>query len=144
MKRRQAPRNFSAARLKSYELKETDKAITQLVVKLENIFTSPDIFFAKQEDEAHIVPKNSEDEQESNPMNESHMYFIRNGKFTVHIKTEHLRPANIDEEAAVKPHGILIDGDHFGEISMLFDCKRTATVRSDNYGTLALLKKSSF
>lgn len=27
---------------------------------------------------------------------------------------------------------------------MLFECKRTATVRSENYGTLALLKKSHF
>ena len=27
---------------------------------------------------------------------------------------------------------------------MLYECKRTATVRSENYGTLALLKKSHF
>jgi len=39
---------------------------------------------------------------------------------------------------------LLIDGDHFGEISMLFDCKRTATVRSESYGGLALLKKKDY
>ena len=72
------------------------------------------------------------------------MYFIRNGKFSVHVRMEHLRPVNIDEEHQAKPLHYLIDGDHFGEIGMLFDCKRTATVRSENYGTLAKLTKSSF
>ena len=38
----------------------------------------------------------------------------------------------------------MIDGDHFGEIGMIFDSKRTATVRSENYGTLAILKMSQF
>lgn len=42
------------------------------------------------------------------------------------------------------PDNILIDGDHFGEIGMIYDCKRTATVKSENYGTLALLRKSHF
>lgn len=71
------------------------------------------------------------------------MYFIRNGKFSVNVKTENLRPTVSDDEN--KKHvTYLIDGDHFGEIGMLFDCKRTATVRSENYGTLALLKKSHF
>ena len=39
---------------------------------------------------------------------------------------------------------LLIDGDHFGEIGMLFDCKRTATVRSESYGGLALLRKKDY
>ena len=38
----------------------------------------------------------------------------------------------------------LIDGDHFGEIGLIFESKRSATVRSENYGTLAMLKKSHF
>jgi len=71
---------------------------------------------------------------------ESFMYFIRNGKFSVHIKTDHLRPI-LDEENQPKPVTYLIDGDHFGEIGMIFDSKRTATIRSENYGTLAMLKK---
>ena len=70
------------------------------------------------------------------------MYFIRNGKFSVHVKTEHL--IVVDQENQPKPVTHLIDGDHFGEIAMLFDAKRTATVRSENYGTLAILKKSHF
>jgi len=70
------------------------------------------------------------------------MYFIRNGKFSVHVKTDHL--SVIDQENEPKPVTHLIDGNHFGEIGMLFDSKRTATVRSENYGTLAILKKSHF
>jgi len=38
----------------------------------------------------------------------------------------------------------LFEGDHFGEIGLLFGCKRTATVKSVNYGALALLRKSAF
>ena len=70
------------------------------------------------------------------------MFFIKNGKFSVHVKIDHLNPENTDEKP--KPVLNLIDGDHFGEIGMLFDCKRTATVKSEQYGRLALLKKNDF
>ena len=72
------------------------------------------------------------------------MYFIRNGKFSVDVRTDHLRPVTADGDNAPKPHSFLIDGDHFGEIGMIFDGKRTATVTSVNYGTLAKLKKSDY
>ena len=71
------------------------------------------------------------------------MFFIRNGKFSVNIKTDHLRPAGDDSEPS-RPHTYLIDGDHFGEIGLLYEVRRTATVKSENYGTLAMLKKSHF
>lgn len=71
------------------------------------------------------------------------MYFIRNGKFSVHIKTDHLRPISSNDTPPA-PVTHLIDGDHFGEIGMLFEGKRTATVRSENYGTLAMLRLSHF
>lgn len=72
------------------------------------------------------------------------MYFIRNGKFSVHVKTDHLKPAIFDEAAAPKPVTYLIDGDHFGEIGMIFENKRTATVKCENYGTLAMLRKTHY
>lgn len=34
-------------------------------------------------------------------------------------------------------------GDHFGEIGLIYGCKRTATIQSENYGQLALLTKSN-
>ena len=70
------------------------------------------------------------------------MYFIRNGKFAVFVRTEHLKVVDKNNEPGALTH--LIDGDHFGEIGMLYDSKRTATVRSENYGTLAILKKSQY
>lgn len=36
----------------------------------------------------------------------------------------------------------LYDGDHFGEIGLIYGLKRTATVRSLNYGSLACLTQS--
>ena len=38
----------------------------------------------------------------------------------------------------------LYDGNHFGEIGIIFGSKRTATVKSTNYGSLALLKETGF
>ena len=115
--------------------------MTQLVVKLDNIFTSPDLIYLQQEDAAWINPQDQDPDIENPP--EAFMHFIRNGKFSVHIKTDNLRPVG-DESEPNKPQSYLIDGDHFGEIGMMYEGKRTATIRSENYGTLAMLKKSHF
>lgn len=40
-----ASKNFPSARVKQLERKEEDKIVTQLVVKLDNIFTSPDLIY---------------------------------------------------------------------------------------------------
>ena len=68
------------------------------------------------------------------------MYFISKGKFSVSVKIDHLNPNPLlDDSNQDQNNQYLVDGAHFGEIGMLFECKRTATVRSENYGTLALL-----
>ena len=71
------------------------------------------------------------------------MYFIKKGKFSVHVKTDYIKVEDMDEKEN-NPVSILIDNDHFGEIGLLYDCRRTATVKSENYGNLAMLKKSAF
>ena len=38
----------------------------------------------------------------------------------------------------------LQEGDHFGEISLLYKCNRSATVTSGNYNTLARLVSPAF
>ena len=78
------------------------------------------------------------------------MYFIRNGRYSVHVNDKFITKANIkfnDEEENNEDENIvneLFDGDHFGEIGLIYETKRTATVRSENYGTLAKLSKSSY
>jgi len=71
------------------------------------------------------------------------MYFIKSGIYTVSFKppskgfTMQQEMQSMREE--VKKLKV---GDHFGEIGLIYGCKRTATIKSDNYGQLAMLKKS--
>ena len=69
------------------------------MVKLESIFTSPDKIYLQQEDSAITNPNLLEDEDgDKQPeSSDSFMYFIRNGKFSVHVKTEHLRPVSSND-----------------------------------------------
>jgi CRP-like cAMP-binding protein len=64
------------------------------------------------------------------------MYFIAKGECSVHIIDEKKR--------AHRDHKILRVGDYFGEISMIYGCKRSATVTSRKYSTLARLEKEQF
>jgi CRP-like cAMP-binding protein len=45
------------------------------------------------------------------------------------------------EEKVVR---MLQPGDHFGEISMMYQCRRTATVKAYDYCTCATLNHPSF
>jgi len=38
----------------------------------------------------------------------------------------------------------LKEGDHFGDVSMIYKCRRTATVQSLNYNTMAKLTEEQF
>jgi len=71
------------------------------------------------------------------------MYFIRTGQFEVKIKSDFAQEANVVEEAPCDKRQ-LYDGDHFGEIGLIFSCRRTATVKSLNYGSLAKLTETGF
>ena len=59
------------------------------------------------------------------------MFFLSNGDCAVNIKDETGR-----EHIAVK---LLMNGDHFGELALIYKCRRTATVVSRNYNTMARL-----
>ena len=73
---------------------------------------------------------------QTNDFYEAFMYFIAKGEFNVFVTREiHTK--------AIK-HRKLSIGDHFGEISMIYKCKRTATVTSSKYGTLGYICRKDY
>ena len=64
------------------------------------------------------------------------MYFIARGDCLVNIR-EHDRR----EKIAVR---VLCEGDHFGEIGLIYNSQRTASIQSRNYNTLARLHRDRF
>ena len=64
------------------------------------------------------------------------MFILTKGFCTVTVTDE--RKVDIPNFKILRP------GDHFGEISLLYGCPRTATVVSQNYITIAKLKYDGF
>lgn len=64
------------------------------------------------------------------------MYFMMQGDCVVNVK-DHLGK----EHVAYK---MLVEGDHFGEIGMIYKYPRTCTVMSRSYSTLARLTYESY
>lgn len=69
------------------------------------------------------------------------MYFIRTGEFEVTIKSSFHDQNLASNGPKVRK---LFDGDHFGEIGLIFNTNRTANVKSLNYGSLAMLTQGGF
>ena len=63
------------------------------------------------------------------------MYFLAKGDCEVWV---------IDENRKQKYHDLMRSGRHFGEIALLYNTLRTATIRARNYSTIALLNKDNF
>jgi CRP-like cAMP-binding protein len=64
------------------------------------------------------------------------MFIIARGECIVNIRDEKNKP--------IKNHKILSVGDYFGEIGLIYGSKRTATIVSRKYSTLAKLTKAKF
>ena len=64
------------------------------------------------------------------------MYFISQGECTVDIIDQNGR-----NQIAIR---LLCEGAHFGEVSLLFNCKRTCTIISRNYNTILFWNKYLF
>lgn len=93
-----------------------------IVVTLGNTLNLPDEEVVKQEDEK------DKDEDLA-------MYWVGTG----HCKVK-VRDSNGREEVI----GTLNEGDHFGEVALIYGCKRTATVISSNYNTFARILKPRY
>lgn len=64
------------------------------------------------------------------------MYMIAKGECIVNIRDENNK--------MIKKFKTLMTSDYFGEISLIYGCKRTATVTSKKYTTLAMLPRNKF
>ena len=63
------------------------------------------------------------------------LYFIAKGEWKVYVR---------DHKGVTDPVNIIHPGELFGEVALIWDCKRTATVKTRNYSTLAFIIKSVF
>ena len=64
------------------------------------------------------------------------MFFIGKGDCEVRVRDERGR-----EHEQIR---LLVEGDHFGEISLIYKCKRSASVISRNYNTLAKMTSDRY
>lgn len=94
---------------------KVDQTIRFLVMKLVTVLSVPEDVLFRQDDESND------------------MYFIAKGECSVSIRDYKKREH--------KNFKILKPGDHFGEISLLYGTRRTATVTSRNYSTLGKISK---
>ena len=99
-----------------------ERLLDTIVVTLGTAMEPPDSEVVKQDDDG----KKDEDIA---------MYFVGTG----HCKVK-VRDQNGNEQWC----GTLNEGDHFGEIAMIYKCKRSATVYSSNYNTFASIDKPRF
>ena len=63
------------------------------------------------------------------------MYFLAKGECEVFVNDEKRRKRYVD---------LIRSGQHFGEIALLYNTLRTATIRSRNYSAIAVLHKEYF
>lgn len=92
--------------------------IKQIVINLTTELTQPEDVIIKHFDDT------------------TDMYMISKGEVVVNLIDE--RKKGIHSKKSLLP------GDYFGEISLIYQCKRTAQVVSQKYSTLAKLTNSKF
>ena len=63
------------------------------------------------------------------------LYFIAKGECKVFVR---------DQKGITENVNTVVPGDLFGEVALICNCKRTATVKTKNYSTLACITKSVF
>ena len=98
---------------------ENDRSLIDFLIKdIIPHLRCPDDFIVKQDDDA------------------AHFYYIVEGQCKVSI-IDH-------KKQTIELPYTLVTGNYFGEIGLLFNCKRTATVKSVNYCNFARIDKTKF
>lgn len=105
------------------DIYETD-VINNIVKRMDTMLKTPESILCQQDDE--VTPENDE------------FYFIAKGRCKAMIKDKF---NDRFEEIKVRD---LEPGMHFGEISILYQCKRSATVIATNYCTCAKITRPNY
>jgi F-box/leucine-rich repeat protein 7 len=93
----------------------SEQFMNTIVSKMGTVFATPEEPIIKQDD-----PSDS-------------LYYISQGDCTVDI---------IDEKRVNQKNvRLLTEGSHFGEIGVIYNCVRTASITSRNYNTMAILSR---
>ena len=100
--------------------KRGKELLPTLVDKLGTSLAVPEEYVIKQDDEG----------------SNDNMYFIGKGDCEVHVRDQ----KGNDHEGL----RLLVEGDHFGELALIYRCRRTASVVSRNYNTLARMTAHRF
>jgi CRP-like cAMP-binding protein len=74
--------------------------------------------------------------EQNEPYN-GYMYFVYKGRFVVQCSE-----FGSQEQGEVESLRYLNKGDYFGEVSLLFGCNRSATVKTSDYGMYGRLQDS--
>ena len=101
---------FMNAAEKNWILKENIKEIKEFLRDLIPILHKPDDLIVQEGEKGRFF------------------YFIAVGKCTVTFKYFTCQKINLKH------------GDYFGELALLFNCRRSATIKSSNYTTLAKIE----
>ena len=101
-----------------------NEVINNIVKRMDTMLKTPETVLIKQDEE--LTKDNDE------------IYFIAKGKCNVLVKDK------FTDRSEEKICRILDAGDHFGEISMIFNCKRSASVIASNYITCAKINRANF
>jgi len=101
-----------------------NEVINNIVKRMDTVLKTPETVLCKQDEE--LTKENDE------------IYFIAKGKCKVSIRDKF---SDRFEEKIVR---VLDPGMHFGEISMLYQCKRSATVIASNYCTCAKINRANY
>ena len=81
--------------------------------------------------ESYVVTQDDDYDEKT-----SRMFYLGKGKCFVNVRDE-----SGHEHEGIR---ILSEGHHFGEVAMIYKCKRTASVICRNYNTLALLAYKAY
>jgi len=127
---------------KERELEES-LCVDKLVCRMQVVFVEPEAKIIMQDDPMEVARQIKDqvsfaDSPSDNIDEFVHMYLIAKGSCNVEVKIRHFGEDKEQDDFTMKVC-TLQQNQHFGEISCLFRCSRTASVLSNFYSNLSAL-----